>query len=70
MEKPTISLLIFRLLLIPISSTKRLISYNYAEMVVYKFMIHLTGRYAKVIKMTKLSVEKKMTKKYVCRWTV
>ena len=35
-------------------------------MVVYKFMIHLTGRHIKVIKMAKLNGDKKMTKKYVC----
>ena len=39
-------------------------------MVVYKFMINLTGRYVKLIKMAKLNGDKKMTKKYVRGWKV
>ena len=38
-------------------------------MVVYKFMINLTGRYVK-LKMAKLNGDKKMTKKSVCGWKV
>ena len=33
-------------------------------------MIHLTARNVKLIKMAKVNGDKKMTKKYVCAWTV